>query len=52
MPASLTPLEVWAALGGAWKRLTGGRWGGDFSKSDPNHFDLGPHMEGPIIGRF
>jgi hypothetical protein len=41
-PASLTPLEVWAAIGALWKALVpGGRWGGDFSPPDPNHFDLG-----------
>ncbi len=33
-------LEIWQILGGWWK-LHGGRWGGDFSTPDPNHFDLG-----------
>jgi len=32
--------EIWAMLGGWW-RLNGGRWGGTFTKPDPNHFDLG-----------
>lgn len=39
-PASLTPVEVWSALGAAWERL-GGRWGGRFDPPDWNHFDLG-----------
>ena len=39
VPASVTPFEVWAFLGGIWK-LMGGRWGGDFNPPDPNHFDL------------
>lgn len=39
-PASMTPLEMWALLGGRWK-LWGFRWGGDFDPIDPNHFDLG-----------
>jgi len=33
--------EVWAILGGWWKLNGKGRWGGDFSTPDPNHFDLG-----------
>ena len=32
--------EMWAILGGMWK-LRGGRWGGDFTPTDFNHFDLG-----------
>jgi len=32
--------ELWGILGGWWK-LHGGRWGGDFSRRDLNHFDLG-----------
>lgn len=39
VPASTTPLEVWAFLATKWKAL-GGRWGGDFPTPDPNHFDL------------
>jgi len=39
LPASVTPFATWAFLGGIWK-LMGGRWGGDFSRSDPNHFDF------------
>ena len=38
-PATLTPLETWAYLGGIWKVLLG-RWGGDFDPPDPNHFDF------------
>lgn len=38
-PASTTPFEFWAWLGTKWKMM-GGRWGGDFSRRDPNHFDL------------
>ena len=38
-PASLTPPELWAALGRRWSTL-GGRWGGTFTPPDPNHFDL------------
>jgi len=50
----LTPLEVWAILGGRWRLTTGGRWGGNFSDPakgippmigqnarEQNHFDLG-----------
>lgn len=40
LAASSTPRDVWAFLGGIWKTL-GGRWGGDFSDEDLNHFDLG-----------
>lgn len=41
-PASTTPLELWTWLGQIWKRVTpGGRWGGDFTSPDLNHFDLG-----------
>lgn len=32
------PLEWYAAGGAVWK-LMGGRWGGDFTKPDPLHFD-------------
>ena len=32
--------EVWAILGGMWRRM-GGRWGGSFRTPDPNHFDIG-----------
>ena len=32
--------EIWSMLGGWWE-LNGGRWGGRFTKMDPNHFDLG-----------
>lgn len=39
-PASFTPLELWTALGLQWERQ-GGRWGGRFEPSDPNHFDIG-----------
>jgi len=38
-PASITSFETWALLGRIWSTL-GGRWGGTFSPSDPNHFDL------------
>jgi len=42
LPASTTPWEIWAALGNWWKHhVNGGRWGGDFSTPDPNHFDTG-----------
>lgn len=33
--------SVYELLGAIWKRL-GGRWGGEFSSPDPNHFDMGP----------
>ena len=39
LPASATPFATWAFLGGIWKWL-GGRWGGDFTPPDPNHFDF------------
>lgn len=39
-PASTTPREVWEFLGARW-RLMGFRWGGDFSRPDNNHFDVG-----------
>lgn len=39
LPATATPPDVWAFAGGLWKTL-GGRWGGDFSPPDLNHFDL------------
>lgn len=32
------PMEYWRWLGAVWKSL-GGRWGGDFSRPDPVHFD-------------
>lgn len=32
------PYEYWRWLGAVWKSA-GGRWGGDFSKPDPIHFD-------------
>lgn len=45
-PASTTPLEVWAWLAQHWKIVTpGGRWGGDFTAPDVNHFDLGIREE-------
>lgn len=41
-PASTTPVEFFAWLGTIWKRVTpGGRWGGDFTEPDVNHYDLG-----------
>ncbi len=43
LPASSTPLELWSFLGQLWKAL-GGRWGGDFTPRDPNHFDLAFHQ--------
>ena len=39
LPASTTTIDLWRFLGTRWKAL-GGRWGGDFSPIDPNHFDL------------
>lgn len=39
IPASVVTPELWAVVGNAWKSL-GGRWGGDFSSPDLNHFDL------------
>ncbi len=39
LPASITTPEIWAVLGTLWRRM-GGRWGGDFSPPDYNHFDL------------
>lgn len=38
--ASITTDAVWAWLGAQW-RFMGGRWGGQFSDPDPNHFDWG-----------
>lgn len=38
LPASTTS-EFWPYLGQIWKRL-GGRWGGDFTDYDPNHFEV------------
>jgi len=32
------PMDYWQWLGAIW-RNAGGRWGGDFSVSDPVHFD-------------
>lgn len=53
IPASLTTFELWAFVGGLWKRQ-GGRWGGDFPTPDPNHFDV-PTLDDPLnqlpIGR-
>lgn len=40
VPASLTPLEIWTALGRQWTSQ-GLRWGGDFDPPDLNHFDAG-----------
>ncbi len=34
-------VEVWQILGGWWKVNGHGRWGGDFTPIDQNHFDLG-----------
>lgn len=47
LPArTIGQLELLQILGGIWKTTLGplgpGRWGGDFSVPDPNHFDLGP----------
>lgn len=42
-PASVTPPEVWTALGRKWTEL-GGRWGGDFDPPDWNHFDIDPSL--------
>ena len=47
-PASTTPVEVWATLGGIWKTL-GGRWGGDFRDPDVNHFETLNAEAGPIL---
>jgi hypothetical protein len=50
-PASLTADPIWNWLGTRW-RLMGGRWGGQFTVRDENHFDLGvtspPHPELPL----
>lgn len=46
LPASLTDLTVFAALGVAWEAL-GGRWGGRFRDPDPNHFGT---EEGLVLG--
>lgn len=41
-PASVTPVEIFGALGSLWKAIVpGGRWGGDFDPPDVNHFDMG-----------
>ena len=48
LPASTTPTEIWATLGGIWKSL-GGRWGGEFG--DPNHFEALTVGGGPIAAR-
>jgi len=40
VPASISTREEWQFLGGIWKSL-GGRWGGEFSEPDLNHFDHG-----------
>lgn len=41
-PASVTPREIWGALATGWKLVApGGRWGGEFTDPDVNHFDLG-----------
>jgi len=37
----LDSTEIWQILGGWWKLNGKGRWGGDFSSPDLNHFDLG-----------
>ncbi len=50
LPASTTPIEVWAILGGLWKQL-GGRWGGDFKTPDYNHFELITVTGGPVANR-
>jgi len=39
LPASTTPIEFWRFLGSLWK-AQGGRWGGDFTEPDVNHFDI------------
>ncbi|GAI40037.1 unnamed protein product [marine sediment metagenome] len=39
LPATVTQPVVWGWLGTKWKTW-GGRWGGDFSERDYNHFDL------------
>ena len=39
LPASTTPVDLWRFLGQIWKGL-GGRWGGDFTPVDLNHFEL------------
>lgn len=39
--------DIWAMLGGMWK-LMGGRWGGDFTPIDPNHFDLPEFRPGQL----
>jgi len=38
-PASITTPEIWAVVGTLWRQM-GGRWGGDFSPPDYNHFDF------------
>jgi len=43
--ATQTPIEVWTFLGLHWERQ-GGRWGGNFRKPDPNHFDIDPLLVG------
>ena len=42
--ATVTSPEVWRIIGGKWKLISWGRWGGDFkdqSRFELNHFDLG-----------
>jgi len=34
----LLTAEVWAILGGRWRLTTAGRWGGNFTPPDNNHF--------------
>jgi len=38
--AGLGSDEVWAILGGMWRRM-GGKWGGTFRDPSPHHFDIG-----------
>jgi len=38
VPASITPEEIWKGIGDVWA-IQGGRWGGDFTPPDLNHFD-------------
>lgn len=32
--------DLWSEIGQVWESL-GGRWGGRFTRPDPNHFDVG-----------
>ena len=42
LPASTTPDEIWGLVASAWKLAApGGRWGGEFTDPDVNHFDMG-----------